>query len=169
MSEIHSDHETIDEQPGGPDVAATISQDTRPGSRSLLPIAIAVSLFAGALIVTFILIRSGGNDDATLDATKMTLELSYPVGASATANLNGQAGAAPAGAPITCRVASSKQRIGQGEAGDDGSFDITLDAATWPLESLSRDGYTQLNKTLECRAGSGDWVTPLRQPRVKIN
>jgi hypothetical protein len=167
MEAERHDPETIEEQPG---IATRASdQGSLVDHRSRRPIVIAIALFAGALVVTFLLIRSGGDDAATLDATKLTLELSYPVNAAPIANLNGQPGAAPDGATITCRATSGKQRIGQGEAGGDGAFDVSLDAAQWPLDTLTRDGYATLNQTLECRAGTGDWVHPLRQPRVKIN
>jgi hypothetical protein len=167
MAEERHQPETIDEQPGSP--VTVTGQRSLIENRSRRPIAIAIALFAGALVVTFLLIRSGGDDAATLDATKITLELSYPVDAAPIATLNGQPGAASDGATIACRATSGKQRIGQGEAGDDGAFDVPLDAAQWPLDALTRENYTTLNQTLECRAGTGDWVQPLRQPRVKIN
>ena len=47
--------------------------------------------------------------------------------------------------------------------------DIPLDPDLWPLDTISGAAYQTLNATLECRAGTGPWVQPLRPPRVAIN
>ncbi len=133
------------------------------------PLLLALGLFAGALLVILFLVARSGAGNAELDATLLTLELSYPAGQSPAANLEGQPGAAPGGATITCRAADGGQRLGRATANDDGSFDIALDSSPWPLDSLTGDGAKTLNDRVECHAGSGDWVAPLRQPRVRIN
>lgn len=133
------------------------------------PLLIALGLFVGALIVILILVARSGLGDDRLEATKLTLELSYPAGQAAIANIEGQPGAAPGGATVTCRASESGQRIGRATAGTDGGFNVGLDPAPWPLHSLIGDGSKTLSDRVECRAGSGDWVKPLRQPRVRIN
>ncbi|HEX5164762.1 MAG TPA: hypothetical protein VFV93_05145, partial [Thermomicrobiales bacterium] len=67
------------------------------------------------------------------------------------------------------RATGDHARLGEGHAANDGSFDIPLDPAPWPLESITGDAYKTLNTTLECRAGAGPWTQPLRPPRVGIN
>jgi hypothetical protein len=111
----------------------------------------------------------GRNADVELDATKLTFELQYRLAGAPTANLEGQPGAAPAGASIDCRLAQDHDwRVGEGEARQDGGFDITLDARPWPFESLAPDNLSTLNQTIECRAEDGPWVHPLREPRIAV-
>ena len=133
------------------------------------PLLLALGLFAGALVVILVLVARSGAGGDPLDARLLTLELAYPAGQPAVANGEGQPGAASGGATVTCRAADGHQRLGRATAGDDGSFDVELDPAPWPLDSLTGDGAKTINDRVECRAGSGDWVTPLRQPRVRIN
>lgn len=133
------------------------------------PLLLALGLFAAALVIILILAARSGSGGSELDARLLTLELTYPAGQPAIANIEGQPKAARGGATVTCRATDSHQRLGRATAGDDGSFDVVLDAAAWPIESLTGEGAKTLNERVECRAGSGDWVTPLRQPRVRIN
>jgi hypothetical protein len=129
---------------------------------------LAVAVFAVLVGVTLAIIRNR-DDGGTLAATRMTLELSYPLSDDPTAVMDGQPGTAPTGALITCRtVAQPHLRLGEGTAGEDGSFRVQLDPSPWPLESLGGDLYNQLNSSVECRAGTGDWVRPLRPPRVSV-
>jgi hypothetical protein len=119
--------------------------------------------------VTIGLIITAGGDETELEATRMTLGLIYPTSGEPTANVEGQPGAAPSGARITCRSTSDDSRLGEGRAADDGSFDIALDPTLWPLDALTGAAYQQLNTTLECRAATGPWTQPLRPPRVAVN
>ncbi|MDQ3549259.1 MAG: hypothetical protein M3439_10640 [Chloroflexota bacterium] len=133
------------------------------------PLLLALLALAAAAGVTIGLIITSRGDETELEATRMTLELTYPTTGNPTANLEGQMNAAPAGARITCRATSDERRLGEGRATGDGAFDIALAAATWPLDDISGDAYQALNTTLECRAGTGPWTQPLRPPRVAIN
>jgi hypothetical protein len=111
-----------------------------------------------------------GGDDARLEAAKLTLDLRYPHSGPAQASVSGQPEAAPGGAKITCRSArdgEDERELGEGEAENDGSFVVEIDADAYPLEALAGQFY-ELNQTLECRAGDGDWVHPLRPPNVAI-
>lgn len=146
--------------PSGPD-------EPRPGVSPLLMLAM-IALAAGLGLTIGLIITSRG-DETRLEATRMTLELSYPTVGDPTANLEGQPGAAPANTRITCRATSDNHLLGEGRAIDDGSFDITLDPAYWPLDSLTGTAFPTLNTTVECRAGTGTWIQPLRPPRVAIN
>lgn len=129
---------------------------------------LAVAVFAVLVGVTLAIIRNR-DDGGTLVAARMTLELSYPVSDDPIAVMDGQPGTAPPGAHITCRtVAQPHLRLGEGAAEADGSFRVQLDPSPWPLESLGSDLYNQLNSSVECRAGTGDWVRPLRPPRVSV-
>jgi hypothetical protein len=145
------------------------SEPDEPRPRLTPPLILALLALAAAAGVTIGLIVTSGDDGAELEATRMTLELTYPTSGEPTANLEGQPDAAPAGARITCRATSDDSRLGEGRAAEDGSFDIPLDAAPWPLDSLSGAAYQQLNTMLECRASTGPWTQPLRPPRVAIN
>lgn len=128
----------------------------------------AVAVFAVLIGVTLALIRNR-DDGGRLAGARMTLELSYPLTAQPVAVMDGQAGTAPPGATVTCRtVAQPHLRLGEGVAADDGSFRVDLNPSPWPLESLGSDLYNQLNSSIECRAGTGDWVRPLRPPRVSV-
>jgi hypothetical protein len=133
------------------------------------PLILALLALAVAAGVTIGLIITSRGDEAELEATRMTLELTYPTSGEPTANLEGQPDAAPSNARITCRATSNDRRLGEGRATADGSFDIALDPAAWPLDTISGAAYQTLNATLECRAGTGPWVKPLRPPRVAIN
>lgn len=133
------------------------------------PLMLALLALAVAAGVTIGLIITSRGDETELEATRTTLELTYPTAGDPTANLEGQPGAAPSDARITCRATDNQRRLGEGRATDDGSFEIALDPAAWPLDSISGDTYQTLNSTLECRAGTGPWVQPLRPPRVAIN
>ncbi len=130
---------------------------------------LAVLALAIAAGVTIGLIITSRGDETALEATRMTLELTYPTAGDQTANLEGQPNAAPANVRIVCRATSDEQRLGEGRATGDGSFDIPLDPAIWPLDAISGSSFETLNETLECRAGTGPWVQPLRPPRVAIN
>jgi hypothetical protein len=147
-------------QAGDPD-------EPRPGMSPLLMVAL-IALAAAVGLTVGLIITSRG-DEAKLEATRMTLELSYPTSGEPSANLEGQPDAAPSNARITCRATSDNHVLGEGRAADDGTFDIPLDATHWPLESLTGTAYPTLNTTLECRAGTGPWVQPLRPPRVAIH
>lgn len=154
-------------EPTTPDLAADdIGSAAAWASRPLL---LALGLFAAALVVILILVARIGAGDDELDATRLTLELSYPAGQTPVANVEGQPGASSGGATVTCRATEGRQRLGRATANDDGSFDVDLDPAPWPLDSLTGDGAKTINDRVECRAGDGAWVTPLRQPRVRIN
>jgi hypothetical protein len=125
-----------------------------------------IALLIGGLLV---LTSCGPGSDTELDATKLTLELQYRLTSEPTANLEGQPGAAPAGAAIVCRLSEDHDwRVGEGEAGPDGGFEIVLDARPWPFESLAERGLATLNQSVECKADDGPWVHPLREPRVAV-
>jgi len=129
---------------------------------------LAVAVFAVLIGVTLAIIRNRDSGERLVGA-RMTLELSYPVTDDPLAVMEGQPGAAPSGAAVACRTfAQPNLRLGEGVAAGDGSFRIELDPAPWPLESLGSDLYNQLNSSIECRAGTGDWVRPLRPPRVSV-
>lgn len=124
-----------------------------------------------ALLMILLLAVSAncGGSDVKLDATKLTLEFAYRLEGEPTANLEGQPGAAPSGASIVCRRAADHDwRLGDGEAAADGSFDIPLDARPFPLDEISSETFNTLNDAVQCRAESGPWVSPLRQPRIAI-
>lgn len=133
------------------------------------PLILAVLVLAAAAGVTIGLIISSRGDETSLEATRMTLELTYPTSGEPTANIEGQPDTAPSDARITCRSTSDDRRLGEGRAAGDGSFDILLDPAAWPLDTISGAAYQTLNATLECRADTGPWIQPLRPPRVAIN
>ena len=154
--------------PSQPGIDESLAQHARTRS-AMQPLIIAGVIFIGALLGIFVLISSGDDDPIELNASLLTLELGYPISGEPTAVLSGEATAAPPGAPVTCRRTADKQALGEGEARDDGSIALPLDASAWPIESLSGDAWKTLNDSLECRAGSGPWVQPLRQPRIAIN
>lgn len=133
------------------------------------PLMIALLALAVAAGVTVGLIITSRSDETELEATRMTLELTYPTTGERTANMEGQPNAAPSNARIVCRATSNEQRLGEGRASGDGSFDIALDPEIWPLDAISSGAFESLNETLECRAGTGPWIQPLRPPRVAIN
>jgi hypothetical protein len=139
------------------------------GPRLTPPLILALLALAAAAGLTIGLIITSGGDDPELEATLMTLELQYPTTGDPTANLEGQPGAAPGNARVSCRATSDHSKLGEGRATAGGSFDIPLDASPWPLDSITGDVYKTLNTTLECRAGTGPWTQPLRPPRVGIN
>ena len=154
------------------------ARDLRPSERRrrtlcggpMPSIVLAVILVAVAGIAAAILIASGRDSGTKLDATKLTLELTYSGSDAPAVNLEGQPQAAPVGARITCRREDNHDfRIGDGEAGEDGSFDIELDGRAFPEDVPNHDIFRTLNDTVQCRADSGDWVQPLRPPRVTIN
>jgi hypothetical protein len=152
-------------------LSRTSTEQEAPGQRPRLtpPLILALLALAAAAGVTIGLIITSRGDETELVATRMTLELTYPTSGEPTANLEGQPDAAPSNARITCRATSDDRRLGEGRAAGDGSFDIPLDPESWPLDTISGTAYQTLNATLECRAGTGPWIQPLRPPRVAIN
>lgn len=123
---------------------------------------------AGFAFVVALLAAACGGDDARIDATLLRLELRYPVHGSPDLRVTGQEAAAPRGATISCRTTDDEKRLlGSVEAGEDGSFQLVLDADTYPVNALAGD-FMALNATLECRADGGPWVSPLRAPLVAI-
>lgn len=142
----------------------TLQGETMPS------IVLAGVLVALAGIVAVVLIASGRNEGTRLDATRLTLELAYSDTAAPSVNLEGQPEAAPAGVRITCRLEDNHDfRIGAGEAGEDGSFDIPLDGRAFPEDVPTNDIFRALNSTVECQADDGKWVQPLRPPRIAVN
>ena len=154
-------------EPAMPDL--TTDNTSNAPAWAARPLLLALGLFAAALVVILILVARAGSSGDTLDARLLTLELAYPAGQPVVASIEGQPGAAPGGTTITCRAADGNLRLGRATASDDGSFNVQLDPSPWPLETLTGDGAKTLNDRVECRSGSGDWVSPLRQPRVRIN
>lgn len=156
--DVAADHE-VQDQAGVP--AGSVR-------RTDLYMIVAVVLFAVVLGMTLFLIRSR-DDGPQLAGAGMTLVLSYPLTSDPVAHIEGQPDAAPAGARLTCRTTTTPPRLlGDGVANTDGSFVVILDSTPWPLESFGGDLYNQLNGSIECRAGNGDWVRPLRPPRVSV-
>lgn len=149
------------------------AQDTTPSDNgptwASRPLLIALGLFAVALLAMLVFVIRDSTRDVQLDATLLTLELSYPDGQTAAADLEVQAGAAPDGETITCRATDGGQRLGRDTARSNETIRIKLDPAPWPLDTLTGDGAATINDRVECRVGDGDWVHPLRQPRVRIN
>lgn len=153
-------------------------RDLRPSERrratlwggSMPSIVVAVVLVAIAGIAAVILIASGRDSGTKLDATKLTLELTYSAADVPSVNLEGQPEAAPAGARITCRLEDNHDfRIGDGAAGLDGAFDIPLDGRAFPEDVPTNEIFRLLNTTVQCRADSGEWVEPLRPARITVN
>lgn len=159
---LSTNNTSLIEQPG-------VASGGRRRSSALRPLLAAALVFAGALLGILLLISTQSDDPVELNASLLTLELAYPVVGEHSAVLDGQATSAPPGASVACRTNPDKRPLGEGEARDDGSIVLPLDASPWPLESLSGDAWKTLNDTLECRAGTGPWVQPLRQPRIAIN
>lgn len=120
-----------------------------------------------AVVALAVLLAACGGRGPKLDATKLTLELAYPPAGDPTAALTGQATAAPDGAKITCRLTDGRRALGTGKAERGGAFSVPLDATAFPLEQLPRQA-SDINKSIECRAGDGPWVHPLRPPRVAV-
>jgi hypothetical protein len=147
----------------------TEHREGEPSRRFAPPLVFGLLAFAAAAGVTIGLILTSGGDGAELAGTRMTLELAYPTTGEPTASLEGQPGAAPAGARIACRATSDNRQLGADRAAADGSFDVALEASAWPLDGLSGGAYDRLNETVECRVSGGPWVSPLRPPRVAVN
>ena len=121
-----------------------------------------------SLIGTLLLaLAACGGDGPKLNAAKLTLELAYPPSGQPTATVNGQPAAAPGHIRVACRLTDGGKALGTGAAEADGSFALPLDADAFALADLpAKPG--DINKLLECRAGDGAWVSPLRPPRVSI-
>lgn len=146
------------------------SNERRQARPVAQPLLVAAIIFAGALLGTLLLIANRDSGDSVeLNASLLTLELAYPESGDPTATLDGEATAAPPGSTVSCRTTSDKRSLGEGEARDDGSVALPLDASPWPIDALGGDAWKTLNDSLECRAGTGSWVQPLRQPRVAIH
>jgi hypothetical protein len=119
-----------------------------------------------ATVVLLLLVACGGGGPK-LNAAKLTLELAFPPTGQPTATLRGQPAAAPGGIRVACRLTDGRKALGTGAAEADGSFTLPLDADAFALANLpARPG--DINQLLECRAGDGAWVSPLRPPRVSI-
>jgi hypothetical protein len=121
------------------------------------------------LACTALLALAGcGDSGAELDAALLRLELRYPVSGQPDLRITGQDASAPRGATIVCRTTGDERvPLGRADANEDGSFEIALDDAAYPMNELSGD-FMDLNRTLECRADGGPWVSPLRPPLVAI-
>jgi hypothetical protein len=133
-------------------------------------IVLAIVLVTFAALLAVVLIASRGGSGTRLDATKLTLELTYSSDEFPTVNLEGQPEAAPAGARIVCRREDDADfRIGDGVAGEDGSFDLPLDGRAFPDDVPTNDEFRTLNQSVECRADEGSWVQPLRPARISVN
>jgi hypothetical protein len=122
-----------------------------------------------ALVLTMVLLAAAcGGGGAKLDATLLRLELRYPVSSQPDLRVTGEQSSAPGGSLVVCRSTGDKRAaLGQASVNDDGSFELPLDAATFPISAIKGD-FMALNRSLECRAGSGRWVSPLRPPLVAI-
>jgi hypothetical protein len=109
-----------------------------------------------------------GGGGTELDAALLRLELRYPVTGEPDLRITGQGASAPRGATVSCRLtAENKPALGRIDVNEDGSFELALEAETYPMNSLSGD-FMDLNRTVECRADGGPWVSPLRPPLVAI-
>ena len=127
----------------------------------------AVRLVCVVLCAAVVVVVACGGNGPKLNAAKLTLELAYPPTGAPTATLSGQAQAAPGHLRVACRLTHGGRVLGTGAAAADGSFALPLDADAFPLPDPSLQP-GELNKLLECRAGDGAWVSPLRPPRVSI-
>jgi hypothetical protein len=119
---------------------------------------------AGVALLALVACGGGG---PKLDASKLTLELAYPPTGQPSAALTGQAQAAPGHIRVSCRLTDGDKALGTVAAEADGSFVLPLDADAFELAELPPTP-GDINKLLECRAGDGAWVRPLRPPRVSI-
>jgi hypothetical protein len=120
----------------------------------------------GLATAVLLLVACGGGGPK-LNAAKVTLELAYPPTGQPTATLNGQPAAAPGHMRVACRLTEGGKALGTGAAEADGSFALPLDTGAFALAGLPATP-GDINKRLECRAGDGAWVSPLRPPRVSI-
>jgi hypothetical protein len=123
-------------------------------------------LVLSALAFTLALVACGGGGPK-LDATRLTLELAYPPTGAPTATLTGQAHAAPGNLRVECRLTQGHGALGAVAAAADGSVTLPLDSNAFALTDLPQQP-SAINTLLECRAGNGGWVHPLRPPRVSI-
>ena len=122
------------------------------------------AILTGAALMFLVGCGGGG---PKLNAAKVTLELAFPPTGQPTATLRGQPAAAPGHIRVACRLTAGGRALGTGAAEADGSFALPLDADAFALADLpARPG--DINQLLECRAGDGAWVNPLRPPRVSI-
>lgn len=124
-------------------------------------------LFSALWLALTMTLSACGGSKAELDAALLRLELRYPVAGQPDLRVTGQAASAPSGATVSCRATGERQTLGRVAAAEDGSFQIPLAPEAYPMKQLAGD-FMDLNRTLECRADSGPWVSPLRPPLVAI-
>ena len=119
------------------------------------------------VLVALLAFSACGGRGPELAAATMTLELAYPLGGASSARMIGTPKTAPSGARVTCRLTAGGRKVGESKAASDGSFALELDPAAFPFEAMPRPP-SEINASVECRAGDGPWVSPLRPPRVLI-
>jgi hypothetical protein len=115
------------------------------------------------------LIAACGEGGAQLDARVLQLSVDYSAQGPTMARMTGERGAATAGATIECRLATGgKPSLGETTANEFGAFEMTLDHAAFPQRVPVGDEFRAFNETVECRPRGGSWVSPLRQPVLRI-
>jgi len=114
------------------------------------------------------LVACGGGKK--LDGRVLELSITYSTEGPVLATMKGERGAATGGATIECRLtAGDKPLVGQATANQFGAFDMTLDHTKFPDGLPTADEYATYNETIECRPRGGSWVSPLRQPVIRVS
>jgi hypothetical protein len=115
------------------------------------------------------LLAACGGGGAQLDARVLELSLVYSVQGPTMARMSGERGAATAGATVECRLATGdKPMLGETTANEFGAFEMTLDHGAFPRRVPTADEFRSFNETVECRPAGGSWVSPLKQPVLRV-
>ncbi len=120
-----------------------------------------------SILIGLILTACGGGGPS-LDARVLQLHLTYSIEGPTDAVMQGTGGAAATGSTVECRLTGGGRPVlGTAVANETGSFEMPLDLELMPRNLPDAETFRQLNDMVECRSGTGSWVTPLRQPMVR--
>ncbi len=115
-----------------------------------------------------LLVACGGGEK--LDDRVLQLSVTYTSEGAIKAEMVGDRGAATSGKNVECRLTTGdKPIVGQTTANEFGAFQMALDHTAFPERIPSGEAFKTFNETIECRPRGGSWVSPLRQPLIRVN
>lgn len=125
--------------------------------------------FAVLLTIGCCLLLTACGGGPSVDARVLQLQLTYSITGPTEAFMQGGSGAAATGANVECRLtAAGRPVLGSAVADATGAFEMSLDLDLLPQHLPDGETFRRLNETVECRSGGGAWVSPLRQPVLRI-
>lgn len=121
------------------------------------------------MVTLMVIAACGGDGGPKLDDRVLQLSITYSINGPTRAEMIGGRGAAATNSTVECRMTTGDEPvIGQATADQFGAFTMPLDQTAFPAQPPTADEYKTFNETVECHVEDGPWVSPLKQPVIRI-